>query len=88
MSAFLEVLKEKAEELKTSPPAGVKATELTSAVRELAKAIMFAQEQKGKVDDVLRQESGGDGIDFDAARLEIGRRLDRIRDAEGPEVVP
>ena len=88
MDVFVAALNETRARLTTSPPEGVKVSDVQAAIRDLSRAITFASEQKGKVDDVLRQERGGDGIDFDAARAEIGRRLDSIRKAAGEGDVP
>ncbi|MEM7643384.1 MAG: hypothetical protein AAF366_12755 [Pseudomonadota bacterium] len=52
--------------------------DLAAALTTATKAALQAQEQKGKIENVLRIERGGDGLDLDAARVEIRCRLDRI----------
>ncbi|PKP75686.1 MAG: hypothetical protein CVT84_01895 [Alphaproteobacteria bacterium HGW-Alphaproteobacteria-6] len=60
----------------------VKAT--AQAVRDLKVAFQLAMDERTRVEK-LRKEDGtagtGHAFDFDAARVEIGRRLARLRDA-------
>lgn len=59
--------------------AQLKASNLTGLQKDLARAVMLALGEEGKVKDAVRQQRGGDGIDFDAARAAIRSRLDSIR---------
>ena len=83
IETLIAAINKRTEELKTSPPEDWTSNDTLSVLRELNKAVLVAVEQKGRVDDVLRQERGGDGLDFNAARAEIGRRLASIRKAAG-----
>ncbi|MFN3823615.1 MAG: hypothetical protein ACK4RN_06515 [Pseudorhodobacter sp.] len=56
------------------------------AVRDFRMAYQIAMEERTRVDKLRRQVAGqaglgaGSGVDLDAARDEIGRRLARLRD--------
>ncbi|MDV7269994.1 hypothetical protein RYZ20_03665 [Thioclava sp. A2] len=55
-----------------------------AAVRDLRAALQLAMEERNRVEKLRREAAGvvrGYALDFDAARLEIGRRLARLRDA-------
>lgn len=54
----------------------------------VARMLGVVAEAEGKAADVRRIHSGGGGLDLDAARAEIGRRLARLRSAEGEDRVP
>jgi len=57
------------------------------AVRDFRMAYQIAMDERTRVDKLRRQVAGqaglgvGSGVDLDAARDEIGRRLARLRDA-------
>jgi hypothetical protein len=56
------------------------------AVRELRAALSTALEERNRVEKLRREAAGvvrDHALDFDAARIEIGRRLARLRDAGG-----
>lgn len=58
----------------------VKAT--AQAVRDLKVAFQLAMDERTRVEKLRKDDSGaGTGHAFDAARVEIGRRLARLRDA-------
>lgn len=58
-----------------------------SAIRDLRATALHVLDERGKVDklrkQVLGQVGAGGALDFDAARVEIGRRLACLRDAGG-----
>ena len=59
---------------------------VTQAVKDLKAAFLLAMEERNKVEKLRKQVAGDVGtgaLDFDAARIEIGRRLARLRDAGG-----
>jgi len=63
-----------------------RARELRGALGDLGKAAQTAFDERARVEKRLRQEAGGPqgyALDFDSARAEIGRRLDRLRAAGG-----
>jgi hypothetical protein len=49
--------------------------EVAGALTLVTKAALQAHAERGKIEDVLRDERGGDGVDLLAAREEVGRRL-------------
>lgn len=56
------------------------------AVRDLRDAFQMIMDERTRVDKLRKQVAGTIGdcaLDFDAARVEIGRRLARLRDATG-----
>ena len=60
------------------------AQETLQAVTELRAAYGILMEERAKVDKLRKQVAGvvgGQSLDLDAARDEIGRRLARLRDA-------
>ena len=60
----------------------VKAT--AQAVRDLKVAFQLAMDERTRVEKLRKDDNGavnGHAFDFDAARVEIGRRLARLRDA-------
>lgn len=61
---------------------------VATQIAALNKSLAIALQEEGKADDARRIERGGDGIDLNAARIEIGRRLDRIRESGGAGGVP
>ncbi len=79
MEGLRQAVERKLAELNTLSVEELKAADLTALQRDLAKAVTLVIAEEGKVADVLRRERGGDGIDFDAARTSIRRRLDGIR---------
>jgi len=68
------------------------AREIGEAVRALGKAMTLAFEEHARADRLRRQADGeghaGPGLDFEAARDEIGRRLARLRASLDPGGVP
>ncbi|MEM9795787.1 MAG: hypothetical protein AAF919_04825 [Pseudomonadota bacterium] len=82
MELLRKVFETKIEEFCQRDTTDLKPTELVNIQKELGKAYAIATEQEGKLADALRTEHGGDGLDLAQARAEIGRRLDRIRDAQ------
>ncbi len=59
-----------------------------AAVKDLKAAFQLAMEERTRVDRLRKQVGGAEGgqcLDFDAARDEIGRRLACLRDAGGGE---
>ena len=71
--------------LRTHRAAGTVTTadgrDVGAALTQLSKALTIALEQEARARDRQDRETGG-GIDLDAARLEVGRRLARLA-AEG-----
>ena len=58
----------------------------TQSIRDLRAFLQFALEERTKVAKLSKQEAGvvhDYALDFDAARIEIGRRLACLRDAGG-----
>jgi hypothetical protein len=63
-----------------------KAAEIEKVAKELRRALLLVVELEGKVADAERIARGGDGIDLEAARVEVWRRLGRrvaVGEAEG-----
>lgn len=61
--------------------------EATVTISDARRAMQTFFDERKKVEEQLRRNTGvvhGNAIDFDAARVEIGRRLDRLRAAEDP----
>ncbi|WP_233489806.1 hypothetical protein [Jannaschia rubra] len=83
MEAMRSAMETKLAELTAAQGDGPKAADLAALQRDLARAVLQAVAEEGKVADALRIERGGDGIDFDAARASIRRRLDSIREHLG-----
>lgn len=58
-----------------------------TAIRDLRATAMQVLEERGKVDKLRKQIAGqvgaGGALDFEGARVEIGRRLACLRDAGG-----
>ena len=58
-----------------------------AAIRDLRATALQVLEERGKVDKLRKQIAGevgvGGALDFDGARVEIGRRLACLRDAGG-----
>ncbi|PZR00966.1 MAG: hypothetical protein DI533_03630 [Cereibacter sphaeroides] len=57
-----------------------------AAIREMKTALDMAMQERARIDRLRNQAAGivgdrGRALDFDAARLEIGRRLACLRDA-------
>ena len=78
METLRGILQRKIEELAAMPADAIKAADSLRLIQDMAKAVTQAIVEEGKVSDALSKERGGDGIDFGAARAEIGRRLDRL----------
>lgn len=58
--------------------------EATRAIRDLRMALQMAMEERAKVAKLDKENAGvvnAYALDFDAARVEIGRRLARLREA-------
>lgn len=56
------------------------------AVRDLRAAFVMVMDERAKVEKLRKQVAGvvgGNALELDAARDEIGRRLARLRDAGG-----
>jgi len=56
------------------------------AVKDLKVAFQLVMDERTRIDKLRKQAAGvvhAHAIDFDAARVEIGRRLARLRDAGG-----
>ncbi|MFO6463680.1 hypothetical protein ACK8OR_04745 [Jannaschia sp. KMU-145] len=87
MEALRDVLDAKVTELRAVPAAASDPREAIAAAKEVAKSHRVALEEEGKAYEIRRIGSGGDGIDFDAARSAIRGRLDRIARAGGPRGV-
>ncbi|WGH78350.1 hypothetical protein [Jannaschia ovalis] len=76
-----EILDLKAQQFaEAAPGADLDLEDILKLQRELSKAVVLAMEQEGKLTDARRIERGGDELDLEAARLEIGCRLARIRE--------
>lgn len=60
--------------------------EMRAPLGEISKALVLLGHTENKIDDLERAANDGrpEPIDLDAARDEIGRRLDRLRAAGGP----
>jgi hypothetical protein len=67
---------------------GGKPAEVSGAIAIVTKAAVQAQAERGKIEDALRYERGGDGVDLSAARDEVGRRLARLMRAQAVGDVP
>lgn len=55
-------------------------------IRDLRAAFQLAMEERSRVDKQRKQEAGvvnDYALDFEQARIEIGRRIARLRDAGG-----
>ncbi|TCP42339.1 hypothetical protein [Rhodovulum marinum] len=68
-----------------------RARALRGALSDLGKAVQTAFDERLRVDKLLRQESGGTRehtLDLVTARLEVGRRLDRLRTTRGTDGLP
>lgn len=68
----------------------ISSAEIQRAAADFRKATQTLFDERKRLEDQRRKEAGvaGDfGLDFDAARDEIGRSLDRIRAARGAEGV-
>jgi D-ribose pyranose/furanose isomerase RbsD len=60
--------------------------EVAASLAELRKTLQFAMETKVRLDDDDKKRRGvvqDYALDFDYARTEIGRRLDRLRASRG-----
>lgn len=58
----------------------------TALIRDLRAAFQLAMEERARVEKYRKQEAGivnDYALDLDAARVEIGSRLARLRDAGG-----
>lgn len=88
MEALRQAVERKLDELNAMSLDELKAADLTALQRDLGKAVTQVISEEGKVRDAVRQQKGGDGIDFDAARAAIRGRLDRIRAAGCPGSIP
>lgn len=65
-------------------------TEIARAAADLRKATQTLFDERKRLEDQRRKEAGvvhDFGLDFDAARDEIGGRLDRLRAARGADGV-
>ncbi|MGC9417797.1 MAG: hypothetical protein ACP5EN_02385 [Rhodovulum sp.] len=68
-----------------------RARALRGALTDLGKAVQTAFDERLRVDKLLRQETGGTrdhALDLGAARIEVGRRLDRMRSARRTDGLP
>jgi hypothetical protein len=77
----VELLSLTKQRLRRGEIAGVR--DMASQVALVIKTLIALGDARGKLDDLDRDEAGGGGgaLDLDAARAEIGRRLDRLRAA-------
>lgn len=67
------------------------ASEATRIIRDLKQALGPALSERERIETEVRKEAGvanAYAIDFDAARFEIGRRLDRLRAARDQARLP
>lgn len=83
MESARELLNAKLEELKRIAPNAVDCKEMSTLVKDLARAVGLAVTEEGKVADARRIERGGDGLDLDAAGNEVRRRLALMRERGG-----
>ena len=85
MEALRATVERRVAELNAMSREELKAAGLDQLQRDLGRTVAVALIEEGKVADALRKERGGDGIDFAAARLAVGRQLDRLAErlAEG-----
>ncbi|MEM8822183.1 MAG: hypothetical protein AAGF30_01105 [Pseudomonadota bacterium] len=58
--------------------AGGRPEEIASLAASLSRAQTLVTTEMRRIEDARRIERDQDGLDIDSARLEIGRRLDRI----------
>ena len=69
------------------PAASKEASQAARELRDTFRTVLGERERvdklRSQVAGVVGAASGAGGIDFDAARAEIGRRLARLRDARG-----
>ena len=78
MEALRQVLERALEDAKGAAD-GFDPARASQLIRDTAKAVIVAVEAEGKADHARRIRDGGGGLDLDAARDEIGRRLARLR---------
>ena len=81
MEALRRVADRKMAELNGLSDEALKAADLSGLQRDLGKALQLVVAEEGKASDAARQQTGGGGIDLDAARAAIRGRLDSIRAA-------
>lgn len=65
--------------------AGARAKAVTSDVRKAIQTVFEERHRIDKLDEKNGETGGGAGLDLDAARAEIGRRLARLRARSGAE---
>ncbi|WP_132544927.1 hypothetical protein [Rhodovulum euryhalinum] len=68
-----------------------RARSLRGALTDLGKAVQTAFGERSRVEKLLRDEAGiasDYALDLDEARLEVGRRLDRMRTTRGADGLP
>ncbi|PWJ19142.1 hypothetical protein [Jannaschia seohaensis] len=82
METLRELVDRKVADIRSAEAWGETGSDLDRLMRDLTRAVLSAVELEGKIQDARRIERGGDGLDLDAARSEIGRRLD-LRAAAG-----
>jgi hypothetical protein len=62
--------------------------DLSGPLKEMGRALTVAVEQARRVSEQREKADGGGGLDLDAARVEVRRRLDRMRGRGDAEPVP
>jgi len=65
--------------------AGARAKAVTADVRKAIQTVFDERHRIDKLDEKKNETGGGAGLDLDAARAEIGRRLARLRARSGAE---
>ena len=77
----VELLRATKDKLKRGEVAGVR--DVASQVALVLKTLMALGEARGKIDELAHGRIGGYVLDLDAARREVGSRLDRLRAGGG-----
>lgn len=75
----IELLSLTKQQLRRGEIAGVR--DMASQIALVIKTLLALGEARGKLDDLNQDQAcaGGHALDLDAARAEVGRRLDRLR---------
>ena len=78
----VELLRATKDKLRRGDVAGVR--DVASQVALVLKTLVALGEARGKVDDLAEGRVAGYVLDLDAARREVGSRLDRLRAGANP----
>ncbi|MGB3555861.1 MAG: hypothetical protein WBA25_14620 [Jannaschia sp.] len=83
LATLRRLLDAKIREAAMTAPSEVNPDEMVRTAGQIAKSVNQVMDLEGKVTDAGWIGRGGDALDLDAARTEIGRRLDCLRDKGG-----